>query len=59
VVFNNQPNYQSLTHNKLNLELNGSWPWFLDFASYIYSHTVHLPVAIDTNLQDPGFVTVP
>jgi hypothetical protein len=60
VVFNNQPNYQSPYSQQAEFGVERQvGPGFSISASYIYSHTVHLPVAIDTNLQDPGFVTVP
>jgi len=60
VVFNNQPNYQSPYSQQAEFGVERQvGPGFSISASYIYSHTVHLPVAIDTNLRDPGFVTVP
>jgi hypothetical protein len=54
VLFSGQPNYKSPTSQQASLgvdrELGGG---FSISASYIYVHTTHLPVAIDTNLL-PG-----
>ena len=60
VVFSNQVNYQSPYSQQAEFGIERQLgPGFSVSLSYIYSHTVHLPVAIDTNLKDPGFVTVP
>ncbi len=58
VVFSNQVNYQSPYSQQAEFGIERQLgPGFSVSASYIYSHTVHLPVAIDTNLKDPGFVS--
>ncbi|MGA9529789.1 MAG: TonB-dependent receptor [Terriglobales bacterium] len=58
VLFSNQVNYQSPYSQQAELGIERQLgPGFSVAVSYIYSHTVHLPVAIDTNLKDPGFVT--
>ena len=57
VLFSNQVNYQSPYSQQAEFGIERQLgPGFSVSLSYIYSHTVHLPVAIDTNLQDPGFV---
>ena len=57
VVFSNQVNYQSPYSQQAEFGIERQLgPGFSVALSYIYSHTVHLPVAIDTNLKDPGFV---
>jgi hypothetical protein len=57
VVFSNQVNYQSPYSQQAEFGIERQLgPGFSVSLSYIYSHTVHLPVAIDTNLKDPGFV---
>jgi len=58
VVFSNQVNYQSPYSQQAEFGIERQLgPGFSLSASYIYSHTVHLPVAIDTNLKDSGFVS--
>jgi Carboxypeptidase regulatory-like domain len=58
VVFSNQVNYQSPYSQQAEFGIERQLgPGFSASVSYIYSHTVHLPVAIDTNLKDPGFVS--
>jgi hypothetical protein len=58
-LFSNQVNYQSPYSQQAEFGIERQFgPGFSVAVSYIYSHTLHLPVAIDTNLQDPGFVTV-
>jgi len=58
VVFSNQVNYQSPYSQQAEFGIERQLgPGFSVAVSYIYSHTLHLPVAIDTNLQDPGFVS--
>ena len=58
VLFSNQVNYQSPYSQQAEVGIERQLgPGFSLSLSYIYSHTVHLPVAIDTNLKDPGFVT--
>ena len=58
VLFSNQWNYQSPYSQQAEFGIERQLgPGFSVSVSYIYSHTVHLPVAIDTNLKDPGFVT--
>jgi hypothetical protein len=58
VLFSNQVNYQSPYSQQAEFGIERQLgPGFSVSVSYIYSHTVHLPVAIDTNLKDPGFVT--
>jgi Carboxypeptidase regulatory-like domain len=58
VLFSNQVNYQSPYSQQAEFGIERQLgPGFSVSVSYIYSHTVHLPVAIDTNLQDPGLVT--
>ncbi|MFZ0479171.1 MAG: TonB-dependent receptor [Terriglobales bacterium] len=58
VLFSNQVNYQSPYSQQAEFGIERQLgPGFSVAVSYIYSHTVHLPVAIDTNMKDPGFVT--
>lgn len=58
VLFVNQPNYRSPYSQQAEFGIERQIaPGFSLSASYIYSHTAHLPVAIDTNVQDPGFVS--
>ena len=60
VVFSNQVNYESPYAQQAEFGFERQVArGFSVSLSYIYSHTVHLPVAIDTNLQNPGFVSVP
>ncbi len=60
VLFTNQPNYKSAYSQQAELGIERQVAAGLSVSlSYIYSHTVHLPVAIDTNLEDPGFVSLP
>ena len=57
-MFSNQVDYQSPYSQQAEFGIERQLgPGFSVSVSYIYSHTVHLPVAIDTNLKDPGFVT--
>jgi len=59
-VFSNQANYQSPYSQQAEFGIERQvGPGFSVSVSYIYSHTVHLPVAIDTNLQDPGLCRQP
>jgi hypothetical protein len=58
VVFSNQVNYVSPYAQQAEFGIEREVArGFSISASYIYSHTVHLPVAIDTNLKDPGYVS--
>ncbi len=58
VLFSNQVNYTSPYSQQAEFGIERQLgPGFSVSLSYIHSHTVHLPVAIDTNLKDPGFVT--
>ena len=58
VLFSNQVNYQSPYSQQAEFGIERQLgPGFSVAVSYIYSHTVHLPVAIDTNMKDPGLVT--
>ena len=58
VLFSNQVGYQSPYSQQAEFGIERQFgPGFSISASYIYSHTVHIPVAIDTNLQEPGLVT--
>ena len=58
VLFSNQVNYQSPYSQQAEFGIERQLgPGFSVSLSYIYSHTLHLPVAIDTNLQDPGLVS--
>jgi len=58
VLFSNQVNYQSPYSQQAEFGIERQLgPNFSFSISYIYSHTVRLPVAIDTNMKDPGFVT--
>jgi hypothetical protein len=62
VLFSNQPNFRNPYSQQASLEIEREVaPGFSVSASYIYSHTLHLPVAIDTNvLANPiEFVNVP
>ncbi len=59
VLFTNQPNYKSAYSQQAEFGIEREVAaGFSVSLSYIYSHTVHLPVAIDTNVQDPGFVSL-
>lgn len=58
VLFTNQPNYRSPYSQQAELGIEREiTPDLSISASYIYSHTLKLPVAIDTNLLDPGTVS--
>ncbi len=58
ILFSNQPNYRSPFSQQAELGIEREIARGLSIsASYIYSHTLHLPVAIDTNLLDPGTVS--
>jgi len=59
VVFNNSRITRALTHNKLNLELNGRLALVSRFRQLHLFAYGSFAGAIDTNLRDPGFVTVP
>ncbi|MGA9142832.1 MAG: TonB-dependent receptor [Candidatus Acidiferrales bacterium] len=51
VVFSNPPNYRPPYSQQASLAIEREIaPGLSVSASFIYSHTVHLPVAIDTNL---------
>jgi len=51
VVFSNPPNYRAPYSQQASLAVEREIaPGLSVSASFIYSHTVHLPVAIDTNL---------
>jgi hypothetical protein len=51
VVFSNPPNYRPPYSQQASLAIEREVaPGLSISASFIYSHTVHLPVAIDTNL---------
>jgi Carboxypeptidase regulatory-like domain len=58
VLFSNQPNYRSPYSEQAEFGIEREVaPGFSISATYIYSHTLRLPVAIDTNLLDPGTVS--
>lgn len=60
VLFTNEPNYKSAYSQQAEFGIERQVAAGLSVSfSYIYSHTIHLPVAIDTNLQDPGTVSAP
>ncbi len=60
VIFSNQPNYKSAYSQQAEFGIERQVAAGLSVSlSAIYSHTVHIPVAIDTNVQDPGTVTAP
>jgi len=51
VLFSNPPNYRPLYSQQASLGIEREiTPGFSVSLSFIYSHTVHIPVAIDTNL---------
>jgi Carboxypeptidase regulatory-like domain/TonB dependent receptor len=51
VLFSNPPNYRPLYSQQASLGIEREiTPGFSISVSFIYSHTVHIPVAIDTNL---------
>ncbi len=51
VLFSNPPNYRPLYSQQASLGIEREiTPGFSVSVSFIYSHTVHIPVAIDTNL---------
>jgi Carboxypeptidase regulatory-like domain len=59
VLFSNPPNYKSPYSQQASLEIEREiTPGFSISLSGIYSHTLRLPVAIDTNLLDAPFSTV-
>ena len=59
VLFSNERNYKSAYSQQAEFGIERQVaPGLSVSLSYIYSHTVHLPVAIDTNVQDPGTVSV-
>jgi hypothetical protein len=52
VLFSNPPNYRPPYSQQASLGIEREiTPGFSVSVSFIYSHTLHLPVAIDTNLQ--------
>jgi len=54
VLFSGEPGYQSPTSQQASLGIERALPGGVSLsASYIYVHTTHLPVALDTNLL-PG-----
>jgi hypothetical protein len=58
VLFSNQPNYRNPYSQQAELGFEREIASGISVsASYIYSHTLKLPVAIDTNLLDPGTVS--
>ncbi len=58
VLFTNEPNYKSAYSQQAEFGIERQvFAGFSVSFSYIYSHTIHLPVAIDTNVQDPGTVS--
>src|SRR6202040_2865209 len=59
VVFVDQPNFRNPYSQQAELGIEREIaPGFSVAASYIYSHTIGLPVAIDTNLLPAPFSTV-
>ncbi len=57
-LFSDQPNYRSPSSQQAEFGIEREIaPGLSISASYIYSHTLRLPVAIDTNLRDPGTVS--
>lgn len=60
VVFVDQPNFRPPYSQQAEFGIEREIvPGLSISASYIYSHTLHLPVAIDTNLLPAPFSTVP
>lgn len=58
VLFSNQRGYRGPYSQQTELGIEREIArGFSMSASYIYSHTIGLPVAIDTNLLDPGTVS--
>jgi Carboxypeptidase regulatory-like domain len=54
VLFSGQPNYKSPTAQQISFGIERALPGgFSVSANYIYVHTTHLPVALDSNLL-PG-----
>jgi len=59
VVFSGQPNYQNPYSQQAEFGVERQLGRGLSIAaSYIYAHTVHLPVALDTNLLPAPTTTV-
>jgi hypothetical protein len=58
ILFSNQRDYRSPYSQQAELGIEREIaPGLSVSISYIYSHTLNLPVAIDTNLLDPGTVS--
>jgi len=59
VLFSNPPNYRPPYAQQASLSIEREFlPGLTVSASFIYSHTLHLPVAIDTNLLNAPMTTV-
>ncbi len=60
VLFVNQPNYRPPIAQQASFAIERELAPGLSFSlSGIYSHTQHLPIAIDTNLLPAPFTSVP
>ncbi len=60
VLFVNQPNYRPPMAQQASFAIERELATGLSFSiSGIYSHTQHLPIAIDTNLLQAPFTSVP
>jgi hypothetical protein len=58
VVFSGQPDYQNPYSQQAEFGIEREiWGGISVSASYVYVHTVHLPVAIDTNLLPTSLTT--